>query len=359
MGSLTIRHKPADHDRMVTLAPEDPLPSHGWVWYDLIHPDRSEVESLAREHGWDRLSVEDVLDDSPLPKFADYGDHLFVVLHSLDLGGDGPALVEINAYLSPQSFITIRHGRSTPVDQMMEAAEAIPTFSDGGPDRMLARLTSALVSPYLLLIDSLELQMEGLEERALRRDPSVIAEVQALRRDVANLRRSLSPQREVLMALTREDATPIIGQRARLRFADAYEQAYRVVESLDLARLMLGSILETYRSAVAEEMNGTMKVLTVFAAILLPLSLLAGIWGMNFQYMPELAKPWGYYAALAVMLVVAIGLWAWFSRRGFVGGPRLRDVPKGLGLGLVRVATLPFRGVEAMVRAITSEQRGR
>ena len=134
-----------------------------------------------------------------------------------------------------------------------------------------------------------------------------------------------------------------------MRFADVHEQLFRVVETLDGARLLLGSALETYRSAVAEEMNRVMKVLTVFSAIMLPLTLMAGVWGMNFENMPELDHPLGYGFALGSMLVVGVGLWLLFIRSGFVSNVMLKKLPRAIGLGLWQVATLPIKVVSKAI----------
>jgi magnesium transporter len=161
-----------------------------------------------------------------------------------------------------------------------------------------------------------------------------------------------------MLALTREESTPLIDRRARLRFAHVYDQLYRMVESLDGARLLLAAVLETYRSAVAEATNRVMKVLTVFSAIVLPLTLIAGIYGMNFENMPELRWPAGYFLTLSVMAGTGVGLWIWFARKGYVGGPRLQDLPKAVGLGLLQVAALPVRGIGAVVKTLANNDEG-
>lgn len=361
MAAPAIRHLRKSGDGpMVELVPPDldgTLGHPGWDWLVVTEPDPALVHALAARYGWDRLAVEDVLEDAPLPKFADYEDHLFVVLHGLGPPAERLTSVELNAFLSQRLLVTVAHHPIPVLDEVLASALAVAGAAEGGPDRMLARVSAALVGPYLPVIDALDHRIADLEDRALAGDPSVIGEVQTLRRDVTRLRRFAAPQREVVMALGREEASTLVTRRARLRFADVTEQLYRTVESLDGSRLMLGSVLETYRSAVAEDMNGVMKVLTAFSAILLPLSLLAGIWGMNFAHMPELDEPWGYGLALGAMALVGTGLWLFFSRRGFIGGPRLRDLPKAVGLGLLQIVALPIRGIEAMVHTVAEDRR--
>jgi magnesium transporter len=178
-------------------------------------------------------------------------------------------------------------------------------------------------------------------------DPGVVGLVQALRRDSIVLRRALAPQRDMVRSLAHE-GMPGIDERARRRLDSVYDDCFRVVESLDMARALLASVLETYRSTVAERTNEVMKVLTVFAAIILPLSLVAGIYGMNFTNMPELDWPPAYFVVLAAMLAFAIGLWFYFSKRGFIGGPRLPRVDRVVGRGLAdlfHLTTTPVRGI--------------
>ena len=120
---------------------------------------------------------------------------------------------------------------------------------------------------------------------------------------------------------------------------------------------LLGSMLETHRSATADQTNEIVRVLTVFSAVMLPLGLIAGIWGMNFNRIPASAQEWGFWALLALMAAIAVGLWVYFARRGFVGAPRLREVPKAVGLGLIQVGTAPIKvvagGIETTRRLVT------
>lgn len=326
------------------------LAGQGWVWLDLERPTAETVRELADRFGWDALTVEDVLDDAPLSKFADYDDHVFVVLHALRRDVARVSTAELDAYLSARLLVTIRHDRIPEIDALWTSMAGQTRIS--GPDTLLARVADAVCGGYLPVVGGLDDRIDMLEEQAIKAQPVVVPAVQALRHDLTILRRYLAPQREVLLALAREGASAQIQRRARQRFADVYEQVHRAVESLDGSRAVLAFIHETYRSAVAEDMNRVMKVLTVFSAILFPLTLIAGIYGMNFANMPELQWPLGYFYVLGAMAAVAVALWIWFVRAGFIGGPRLRDLPKAVGLGLLSVATLPVRGLSAVVRSV-------
>jgi magnesium transporter len=324
-------------------------PVEGWRWLDLGPEDHALVLDLAGRLDWARIEIEDVLDDTPIGKVIDAGPHIFAVFHCVALGSPRIDSIEVDCFLSENLLVTIRHGELAEVDAVWDDSLRAPSLVEGGPDRMMARLAAALVATLLPLLDVLEDRIEVVEDSAMEKHHSVIGEVQALRSDVTRLRRFVAPQREVMMALAREGATPLIGPRARMRFADVHEQLFRVVETLDGARLLLGSALETYRSAVAEEMNRVMKVLTVFSAIMLPLTLMAGVWGMNFENMPELELRFGYLIALGSMLVVGIGLWLLFIRSGFISKVVLKQLPRAIGLGLWQVATMPLKVVGKVI----------
>lgn len=316
----------------------------GWVWLDTIGAGPGTVAEVGTAFAFDPVALEDVLEEVHFPKVDDYGDYLFIVLHGLAARGERLSTSELDAFVGPDFLVTFHDTDQPGLTWLIDNALRNPVFSEGGPDRLIARLAETGGRRYLPLLDSLDDRIEELEEAAVLADPQVIPHVQALRRDVILLRRILGPQREVLFSLSRE-GMPHVGAAARRRFADVYDHHYRLVESLDAARSLLGSVLETYRGSVAERLNEILKVLTVFTAILLPLSLIAGIYGMNFDYMPELRWRWAYFAVLGVMALLAVGLWGYFARRGFIGGPRLRQLPKALGLGLVSLATAPIRTV--------------
>ena len=178
----------------------------------------------------------------------------------------------------------------------------------------------------------------------MRADPRALAEVHALRRDVIVVRRVLLPQLQIFEDLA-EGGHPLIDDQARKAFERLGDYQNRLLEATEAARLLLGSVLETHRAAVADQTNEIVRVLTVFSAILLPLTLISGIFGMNFVRIPLAAHPYGFWILVGLMAVGAIALWVYFGRRGFVGAVRLSDLPRAVGLGLYEVGTAPIRAV--------------
>ncbi len=329
----------------------------GWIWLDVGEVDAAELANLAADFGFDHIALEDVLEPSEFPKLDEYEEYLFVVLHSVASVAHRITARELDLFVGADYLVTAHREDIAAVDWLWEEAQQTPALSEGGPDRMLARIAEAAARRVLPLIDALEVHLEDLEDRAVAGDPRVVGELQALRRDAIVLRRITGPQRAVLNALTREGVTNIT-HRARLRLENVDDLMFRIVESLDSSRALLATVLDTYRSTVAENMNEVMKVLTVFSAILLPLSVMAGIYGMNFANIPELGWRWGYFALLGVMGVTVVGLWLYFAWRGFIGGPRLHRLPRVVGRGVGGLLTIGTAPVRFVAHALLDELGG-
>jgi len=222
-------------------------------------------------------------------------------------------------------------------------------LGESGPDGAFARLAEAGARRFQPLIEAWKSECSTWKARAVAGDHTVIGEVQALRRDALMLRKIVGPLRDTFMRLGSEQLAGI-GERARLRCQSVRDHYFRIAESLDTAQAVLGAVLETYRSTVAERTNEVMKVLTVFTAILLPLSLVAGIYGMNFAHMPELRWRLGYLWALGGMLCGSrpVGL---LRPAGFRGRAPDRAGSAGRRQGLadlVRLTIKPVAGVAGL-----------
>ncbi len=316
----------------------------GWVWLDLADPTKDEVEAVGTLLDFDPLNVSDVLDVTLLPKVDDRDHYLFVVLHGVVAGEDQRLKTEeLDLFIGDNYLITAHRTAVAAVDWIADNLASGRQPAGVGPAGVAAAIAEAGSRRYLPLLDALDTRIGALEEHAMAADPRTLGESQALRRDVIMMRRTLGPQRDVLRQLS-TSGSPLAETSGRA-FGDVYDHYFRLVESFDAARALLGSVLDTYRGAVAERTNEVMKVLTVFSAILLPLTLIAGLWGMNFDQIPGSQQSWGFYGVLGVMALLAIGLWLYFVRRGFVGGPKLREIPRGVGLGLVHLGAAPLRAV--------------
>lgn len=324
------------------------LAGAAWVWVDVTAPTTEVALELGERFRLPDHIVEDALDAGVFPKWEDHDDRLLAVFHLPTTGDDQVDTLPVVCLVGADLLLTFHPGPHAGLDWLLEAVTQYAVLTEGGPDRMLGRLAEFAAREFLPLVEECDVAFDALADRALQGDPAVLPDTQALRRDAATMRSVLGPQREVALSLA-SAPSELLSEEARRRLRDAYDRHHRLVEELDTARMLLATVADTYRAAVAERTNDAMKVLTVFSATLLPLSLIAGIYGMNFQNMPELDERWAYPAALSLMAVVAAGLWLYFVRRGFVGRPRVPRVSRRVGRGLVGVARAPARTVGALV----------
>jgi magnesium transporter len=313
----------------------------GWLWLDVTEFSSAEVYEVGGAFGFDPVNLEDILDWSEVPKVDDFhSDYTFVVGHGLSVAETARiATTEYDVFLGDRFAVTFHEEDLPGFGWGREHVVQPGVLADTTPDLLWARIAEAGANRFRPLVDGLQARLDVLEEQAINADPQVPREVLALRRDVQFLRQVLVGQQQAFGELLEDELAGITRRGAR-RFRHVYDDFSRLADTLDGARSLLGNLLETYRSTVAERANEVMKVLTVFSAIVLPLSLLAGIYGMNFAHMPELGWQWGYGLVLGVMASVAFGLWTYFSRRGFIGGPRLSKVPGAVGKGLVDLVKL-------------------
>lgn len=326
-------------------------PAGEWTWVDVIGADPTEVREIARRFGFDRMSTLEVLHPTRAAEASDHGTYTLAIAHLLAEDADRLRTVELDIFVGTDFLVTFHAEGLAAVDWVWDQT-ALPEWRQGaGPDRIMARILEVATLRYRDIADALEQQIEVLESDAITGDPRVVVDVASLRGDAMRLRHIVRTHRDLTGDLA-DDEYPSVGALARMRVARAARLSSRVAESLELVRSMLGAVLETHRSSVAERANEIMKVLTVFAAIVLPMTLVAGVYGMNFANIPELDWRWGYFGALGLMAVIGGSFWLYFSRRGFIGGPRLRPVTRVLGRGvatLVDLTTLPARAMAGLI----------
>lgn len=321
----------------------------GWVWLDVTGFTAAEAREIGQELGFDPLAIEDVLAWSKHPKVDDHVGYTFIVGHALStLAEDRLRTVEYDVFIGDDYLVTFHQEDLPGFGWGREHATTVGVLVESAPDLLWARIAEAGSARFQPLVQGLEERIDALEDEAIAAHPAVPGEIQALRRDVQTLRQIVGAQRDAYAILAR-GGLPGISERGARRLGHVYDDFNRLAELLDGGRALLGGILDTYRSTVAERANEVMKVLTVFSAIILPLSLVAGIYGMNFANMPELRTEWGYFVVLGIMAVVAIGLWIYFARRGFIGGPKLHRVPRVVGRGLVDLVKLTTKPAVMLV----------
>ena len=331
---------------------ESALAEPGYVWLDLLGESPEAIYQLANLFDLDRVSLEESADISLLPRMDEHDEYVFVVLNGLVIGsGERLTTSEIDVFIAERFLVTIHREPFPAVEWVQTSANAAATASLETPAHVAALIAQIGTRRYLPLIEALEEQVDLLEEMAMASDPRTLTEVHALRRDVSLLRRSVGPQRDVFNQLA-ESLHPAIDPGAARAFDRVFDHHLKIVDSLEGARGLLASVLETHRGAVADQTNEIVRILTVFSAILLPMSVISSMWGMNFIEIPFQELKWGFLALVGAMLTFGLGLWLYFSRRGFIGAPKLSELPKSVGLGLLQIGVLPIKVVSSGVRQV-------
>ncbi len=328
--------RPADYDDL-----DRELAAGAFVWLDVEGRDPAELDRLGERFGFDPAAIEDILDVEQLPKFDDYGDHLFVVLHALTADGERLDTHEVDCFVTRQVLVTVRADHIAGLAWLWDAVQAHPHMAEHGSDELFAQLAEVMGRRYIEVITAFEARIDSLADGALEADPNVLAEVQVLRREEATIRRVLSPQRVVIGALRSNVGAFLTPSSVRL-LTDAYDVHNLVVQSLESTRGLLTDTLDTYRGASAERQARAATVLTVYAAILLPLSLITSWYGMNVADLPGSSSRLGWVTVTAIMAVFAVVSWVVFVRAGMLGRPRLRTGRRIAG-GLADVARAPVR----------------
>jgi len=338
----------SDGDGRVLL--ETQLPSghldQGWIWVD-VHvgeDDTEELIELTTGLELDGLAVRDAIDEVDLPKLDDFGHHLLVILHGLR--DDRVETYEIDCFVTGRSLLTVRRLHSPALDALWNRVQESAVLASGGVDELLARLADVLTRRLLAVLDAFDDRTNELIHKALAADAQLVAELTAVRADLSAVRRVVHPQREVL-DLVRSSTSPLISDAGRRRFSDVFDVASRAAQDLDAARSSLAEILDAYRGAEARQATDVTKVLTIYAAIMLPLSLVAGFFGMNFANLPGIGSDWGWVLVTGAMVVIATMSLGVFVALDWMRRPSGRRAGATLGKGLVEAVRAPAQIVGA------------
>ena len=292
-------------------------PTVTWMNVTGLH-DISLIEKLGQQYDIHPLVMEDVVHTGQRPKYDDFGSYLFFVLNTLHSGEEAGQIrtEQISLILGPNFVISFQEIPEDPFENVRERLRKSKGRIRGmGSDYLAYALMDAIVDHYFAILETLGEQIEEMGAKAVD-DPSpdTLHAVQGLKRTLNHLRRSIWPLREVVSALERGESN-LIADSTGIYLRDVYDHTIQVVETVETFRDMASGMFDTYLSSVSNRMNEVMKVLTIIATIFIPITFVAGVYGMNFQNMPELARPWGYPAALGVMLIIAVGMLVYFRRK--------------------------------------------
>lgn len=292
-----------------------------FVWIGLYEPDEPLLKEVQAEFGLHDLAIEDAHLAHQRPKLERYGDSLFIALRTAqpDREHGRIAFGETHLFVGSRYVVSVRHGASLSYADVRTRCEAQPQLLAKGPGFVLHAIMDFVVDQYFPIVDALEDDLEALEEaifnERITRDSTM--RIYTLKRDLLEIKRGVSPLVDICNRLMRSDLD-LIPDDARPYFRDVYDHAIRINEKIDGLRELLGTALEANLSLTTIAQNEATKRITGWAAIFAIPTMIAGVYGMNFEVMPELQWRWGYPAVMAVTVTLCGLLYQRFKRSGWL-----------------------------------------
>lgn len=292
-------------------------PSINWINIDGIHQTEI-IEKLGSYFGLHPLLLEDILNTGQLPKMEDFNDYIFIVLKILDCEKESNEITaeQVSLILGPNFVISFQESLGDVFDPVRDRIrKSKGRIRNAGADYLAYALLDAIVDNYFIILENFGENIEDTEQQlAANPIPETLQLIRTLKKEMIFLRKSIWPLREVVNGLERGESS-LIHDSTGIYLRDVYDHTIQIIDTVESYRDMLSGMLDIYLSSLSNKMNEVMKVLTIFASIFIPLTFIAGIYGMNFKLMPELEWQWGYFIALIGMATVGISLLVYFRRK--------------------------------------------
>ncbi len=293
-----------------------------FVWIGLYEPNEPLLRKIQEEFGLHDLAIEDALSAHQRPKVERYDNSLFVVMRTSQIEDPKPGKPcdvrygEVHMFLGRNFIVTVRHGYATSFSQVRTRAESTPELLKQGPAFVLYAIMDFIVDQYFPIVDALGEELESLEQRVFTQPFSrrTTTQIYKLKRDLIALKRVVAPVIELAARLIRLDDEDLIPTQARPYFRDVYDHTLRINDMIDGVRDLLGTALEAHLSLVSVSQNEDTRRLAAWAAIFAVPTAIAGIYGMNFTFMPELRWRLGYPLVLAVIVGLCLTLYIKFKQ---------------------------------------------
>jgi magnesium transporter len=290
-----------------------------FVWVAIKDPTEEELETMRREFDLHPLAVEDAHRGHQRPKVEEYGDSLFTVMHIVELKGDEAEVAEVDVFTGPNYVLSVRRGTEHGFVAVRERTEREPEMLRHGSGFVLYALMDNVVDRYFPVVDALEVELEKLEERIFAggSPKAIIEELYTLKHKLMVLRHAVDPLIEATHRLY-GGRVPQVCIGTQEYFRDVHDHLIRVSQGIDGLRDTVATAMSVNLSMITLTENEVTKRLASYAALVAIPTMIAGIYGMNFKYMPELEIPWMYPAVLAVMAVLDLYLYARLRKAGWL-----------------------------------------
>jgi magnesium transporter len=292
-----------------------------WYWVDFATPTLEETAELAN-FGFHALAVEDCLRFLQKPKLDQYKDCHFFVLHALN-----PTLLkpeEVDIFVAEECIVTFHYQARAEIDELWERLQQDADLQQRGPRYIHYKLLDKLVDFYFPIVQKIEDRLAHLEGHitpSVGRTKQLLQDIYQVRSDLLSLRHTILPMQDLLYRMLNAEWLGY-SREQRLYFSDIHDHLLKLSAMVDSSRAIMSELQDHYLSMNAYRMNTVMMTLTVMTTIFMPLTFIAGIYGMNFEYMPELHSPYGYFAVLGFMLFLGLSMFIWFKHKGWFGEGR-------------------------------------
>ena len=292
-----------------------------WVWVDLSQPTPEEARILSDPFHFHQLAVEDALSELHHPKIESYGDYLYLILHGIDFSASEHCFrtQDIDFFLGAQYLVTVHPGVSRSIGKVGGACSRDSRVLGEGPGMLLYRIVDTMVDNYRPEVDQLSERLDTLEDEVFERpNPELARRILNFKKDISSLRQVVMPQRDAVGRLARREF-PLISEQLAYGFRDVHDHLVRLSDESMFFQDRITSILDAHLSAVSNQLNQVMKVLTIIATLFMPLTVFTGMYGMNVS-LPHL--PGGpdvqFWWILAIMVTMSGGMLLYFRRKRWI-----------------------------------------
>jgi magnesium transporter len=311
-----VQFREKDVETIEECFPLKDKPTVTWINVDGLHQVEI-LEQIGGCLGVHPLVLEDILNTGQRPKVEDFGEYVFVVLKMLSSDGNNRITSEqISIVLGPDFVVSFQEREGdvfNPIRERIRSGRG--RIRRMGADYLAYALLDSVVDNYFIFLEKLGDKIEFLEEELVTNPTTeTLQTIHDLKTEMVFLRKSVWPLREIISGLERGESA-LIQESTGIYLRDVYDHTIQVIDTVETFRDMVSGMLDIYLSSVSNRMNEVMKVLTIIATIFIPLTLIAGIYGMNFQYMPELGWRWGYPLVWLIMLVIGALMLVYFRRK--------------------------------------------
>jgi len=287
-------------------------------WMDFENAKHEDLKSLEKLFGIHHLVIEDCLaPQEKRSKITEYKNYLHLVIFAVSKRH--PAKLSPIHFILNQNFVISIHKFKLPeFESLKQNKEDLQQAMTGTADKLLHVLLDRIVDDYFPMLDELNDELDVLEDKIIENPQAkYLKKLFALKRNTLRVRKKMGPQRDVIALLTK-GSYKLITEKSTVYFRDLYDHTIWINDQLDNIRDIISSVLEIHLSVLSNKMNEVMKVLTIFATIMLPLTVIGSIYGMNFKYMPELQWRYGYFGVWLVMIAIVVVMVSWFRKKGWL-----------------------------------------